>query len=132
MGASNEVRSAGALSGIRGASGGVLAKNLLKKKKTNRGIIMGMAVIHISEAEAARDFAALLARVRAGAEVVIDDGPHTAVVLCVAAERPVRLLSESLRLAKEHGSTVTLDGGFAHDLEAVINSHPEPLKSSWD
>ena len=30
---------------------------------------MIMAVIHISEAEAARDFTALLARVRAGAEV---------------------------------------------------------------
>jgi antitoxin (DNA-binding transcriptional repressor) of toxin-antitoxin stability system len=93
---------------------------------------MGMAVIHISEAEAARDFAGLLARVRAGAEVVIDDDASPAVVLRVAAELPVRRLSESLRLAKEHGSTVTLDGGFAHDLEAAINSHPEPLKSSWD
>ncbi|MGB8535302.1 MAG: hypothetical protein WCD57_02735 [Acidobacteriaceae bacterium] len=93
---------------------------------------MAMAVIHISEAEAARDFAALLARVRAGAEVVIDDDASPAVVLRVAAERRVRRLSESLRLAKEHGSTVTLDGGFAIDLEAAINSHPEPLKSSWD
>lgn len=93
---------------------------------------MTMAVIHISEAEAARDFAALLARVRAGAEVVIDDDASPAVVLRVAAGRPVRRLSESLRLAKEHGSTVTLDGGFAADLEAVVNSHPEPLESSWD
>jgi hypothetical protein len=91
-----------------------------------------MAVIHISEAEAARDFAGLLARVRAGAEVVIDDDVSPSVVLRVATERPVRLLSESLRLAKEHGSTTTLDAGFATDLEAVINSHPEPLKSSWD
>jgi antitoxin (DNA-binding transcriptional repressor) of toxin-antitoxin stability system len=93
---------------------------------------MMMAVIHISEAEAARDFAALLARVRAGAEIVIDDDASAAVVLRVADERPVRRLSESLRLAKEHGSTVTLDGGFAADLEAVVNSHPEPLESSWD
>jgi hypothetical protein len=62
-----------------------------------------MAVIHISEAEAARDFAGLLARVRAGAEVVIDDDASAAVMLRVAAERPVRRLSESLRLAKEHG-----------------------------
>ncbi len=37
-------------------------------------IIMAMAVIHISEAEAARDFAGLMARVRAGAEVVIENG----------------------------------------------------------
>ena len=93
---------------------------------------MRMAVIHISEAEAARDFAGLLARVRAGTEVVIEDDAHTAVVMRVAAERPIRRLSESLRLAKEHDSTATLDGGFAADLEATINSNPEPLKSSWD
>jgi len=33
-----------------------------------------MAVIRISEADAARDFAGLMARVRAGVEVVIEDG----------------------------------------------------------
>lgn len=91
-----------------------------------------MAVIHISEAEAARDLAAVLARVRAGAEVIIDDDTSPAVVLRIADERPVRRLSDSLRLAKEHGSTVTLDDGFARDLEAVIDSHGEPLRSSWD
>ena len=92
-----------------------------------------MAVIHISEAEAARDFAALLARVRAGAEIVIDNDVSSSVVLRVASERPVRRLSESLRMAREHGSTATLDGGFAADLEAVvINSHPEPLENVWD
>jgi hypothetical protein len=32
-------------------------------------------------------------------------------------------------LSKEHGSTVTLDGGFARDLEAVVDSHPEPRKT---
>ncbi len=91
-----------------------------------------MAVIHTSEAEAARDFAGLMARVRAGAEVVIDNDASPSVVLRVAVERPVRRLSESLRMAKEHGSTVTLDGGFAADLEAAINSHPEPLENVWD
>jgi hypothetical protein len=49
------------------------------------------------------------------------------VVLRADAERPLRRLSESLRMAKEHGSTATLDGGFAHDLEAVVNSRvPHP------
>ena len=74
----------------------------------------------------------LLARVRAGAEIVIEDGDAPAVVLRAAVERPVRRLSESLRMAKEHGSTATLDGDFAHDLEAVVNSHPEPLENVWD
>jgi len=35
---------------------------------------MAKDVIHISEAEAASDFAALMARVRAGAEVIIENG----------------------------------------------------------
>ncbi len=90
-----------------------------------------MATIHITEAEAIRDIAGLLARVRAGAEIVIEDAASPAIVLRTAAERPLRRLSESLRLAKEHGSTVTLDGGFAADLEAVVNSHPEPLENPW-
>jgi hypothetical protein len=53
------------------------------------------------------------------------------VVLRTAVEPSVRRLSESLRLATEHGSKVTLDGGFARDLEAVVNSHPEPLGNPW-
>lgn len=43
------------------------------------------------------------------------------------AEAHVQLLSESLRLAREHGSTATLDAGFARDVEAAIESHREPL-----
>jgi antitoxin (DNA-binding transcriptional repressor) of toxin-antitoxin stability system len=92
-----------------------------------------MAVIHISEADAARDFASLLARVRAGEEVRI--GPEAApVAVLKPADGPhIRTLSESLRLLKERGSTVTLDGGFEQDLEDVIASHPEPLNPpEWD
>jgi antitoxin (DNA-binding transcriptional repressor) of toxin-antitoxin stability system len=91
-----------------------------------------MATVHISEADAYRDFAGMLARVRAGVEVVIEDAASPAVVLRTAVERPLRRLSESLRLAKEHGSKVTLDGGFARDLEAVVDSHPEALENLWD
>jgi prevent-host-death family protein len=91
-----------------------------------------MATVHISETEAAANFTELMARVRAGVEVVIENNDSPAVVLRVAAEKPLRRLSESLRLAREHGSTITLDGGFATDLEAVIDSHPEPLENLWD
>jgi prevent-host-death family protein len=87
---------------------------------------MPKEVIHISEAEAANDFASLLKHVRAGAEIVIEhDSRPVAVVRPV--EPSVRLLSESLRLAKEHGSTATLDGDFGADLEAIVNSHRKPL-----
>jgi antitoxin (DNA-binding transcriptional repressor) of toxin-antitoxin stability system len=95
-------------------------------------VTMVKEVIHISEAEAANDFATLLARVRAGAEVVIENGARP-VAIVRPAEPHVRLLSESLRLAKEHGSTATLDPDFAKDVEAAIESHREPLNPpAWD
>jgi antitoxin (DNA-binding transcriptional repressor) of toxin-antitoxin stability system len=95
-------------------------------------MIKTMATIHIPEAEAARDFAAIMARARAGTEIVIEGDEYPAVVLHAAEERPLRRLTESLRIARAHGSRVTLDGGFAKDLEAVIESHPEPLNNPWD
>jgi len=42
---------------------------------------MGNRVIHISDAEAASDFASLLDRVRAGEEVVIEHDTHPVAVL---------------------------------------------------
>lgn len=89
-------------------------------------LAMARNVIHISEAEATSDFAGVLARVRAGAEIVIGDKAR-AVAVVRPAEPHVRWLSESLRLAKEHASSATLDKDFSHDLEEVINSHREPL-----
>ena len=89
-------------------------------------------VIHISEAEAARDFGKLLERVRAGAEVVIESG-KLPVAVVRPAEPHIRLLSESLRLAREHASTATMDADFARDVEAAIESHREPLNPpTWD
>jgi antitoxin (DNA-binding transcriptional repressor) of toxin-antitoxin stability system len=93
---------------------------------------MGKHVIHISEAEVAKDFAAVMSKVRAGAEVVIEKDARPAAV--VKAPEPVlRMLSESLRLARERGSTATLDEGFGKDVEEFIESHREPLDSpEWD
>jgi antitoxin (DNA-binding transcriptional repressor) of toxin-antitoxin stability system len=93
-------------------------------------------VIHISEKEAASDFPSLLARVRAGVEVVIEhDSQPVAVVHPVPPAR--RTISESIALAKAHaeklGYTPTLDADFAADLEAVISSHREPLNPpAWE
>jgi antitoxin (DNA-binding transcriptional repressor) of toxin-antitoxin stability system len=47
---------------------------------------MAKEVIHISEAEAASNFADVLARVRAGAEIVIDG--HEPVVVAVRPSKP--------------------------------------------
>jgi antitoxin (DNA-binding transcriptional repressor) of toxin-antitoxin stability system len=94
-----------------------------------------MATIHISEAEAARDFAGLLARVRAGVEVVIDDA-SPAVKLSIVDERPGRLLSESLALAEAHakelGYEPVMDAEFAADMEEIIRSRKPRDTSAWD
>jgi antitoxin (DNA-binding transcriptional repressor) of toxin-antitoxin stability system len=56
-------------------------------------------VIRISEAEAASDFAGLLARVRAGAEVVIESGNLAVAVIHALAPTPdhLRVHSASAR-----------------------------------
>jgi antitoxin (DNA-binding transcriptional repressor) of toxin-antitoxin stability system len=96
--------------------------------------VMAKNVIHISEAEAATtNVEALLVHVRAGAEVVIENGVRPVAVLRSAESHPGCLLSESVALAEDHGSTVTLDGDFGRDLEAVVQSHLEPLNPpAWD
>jgi antitoxin (DNA-binding transcriptional repressor) of toxin-antitoxin stability system len=95
---------------------------------------MAKDIIHISEAEAATtNVASLLVHVRAGAEVVIENGMRPVAVLRSAEPHPGRLLSESIALAEAHGSTATLDEGFGRDLEEIINSHREPMNPpAWD
>jgi antitoxin (DNA-binding transcriptional repressor) of toxin-antitoxin stability system len=92
---------------------------------------MADRVIHISEAEAASDFAGLLARVRAGAEVVIENGKlPVAVVHAPLPER--RTIAECIALLPEN-SSATIDADFAKDVEAAVNSHPEPLTPpTWE
>jgi len=61
-----------------------------------------MATIHITESEAARDFPALLAKVRVGAEIVIENGTQPAAML--RSEFPARrTISECIALARRHG-----------------------------
>jgi antitoxin (DNA-binding transcriptional repressor) of toxin-antitoxin stability system len=85
-----------------------------------------METIHISEAEAAANFAGLMARARAGAEVFIEDATSAVVVLRVAAEPRGRLLSESIALAKKHalelGYEPVMDAEFAADMEEIIRN----------
>jgi antitoxin (DNA-binding transcriptional repressor) of toxin-antitoxin stability system len=92
---------------------------------------MAEPVIHISEAEATSDFATLLARVRAGAEVIIEhDSQPVAVMHPMPSAR--RTISECIALLPED-STATVDPDFAKDVEAAIKGHREPLASlTWD
>ena len=94
---------------------------------------MADRVIHISEADAASNFADLLARVRAGAEVVIEtERGKVPVAVIHAPAPPHRTISECITLLPED-STAVMDADFAKDIEAAVESHREPLAPpAWD
>jgi antitoxin (DNA-binding transcriptional repressor) of toxin-antitoxin stability system len=100
---------------------------------------MEKRVIHISEAEAASNFADVLARVRAGAEIVIE-GREPIVVIRAGEVRaePVRgrLLSECIALAKAHeeetGKAPVLDPDFAADLEEIVKNRKPWNPPAWE
>jgi antitoxin (DNA-binding transcriptional repressor) of toxin-antitoxin stability system len=85
-----------------------------------------MATIHISGADAARDFAGLMAKVRAGAEVVIEDGTYPPAVLRSAVPAP-RTITESIEIARklrlETGESPVLDADFAEDVAEIHRGH---------
>jgi antitoxin (DNA-binding transcriptional repressor) of toxin-antitoxin stability system len=93
-------------------------------------MISHMATIHISAAEAARDFPALLAHVRAGAEVIIEDGSLTVAVLHTPAP-PRRSIEECIALLPAD-SSATIDEDFARDVAEAV-ARREPLNPpAWD
>jgi antitoxin (DNA-binding transcriptional repressor) of toxin-antitoxin stability system len=95
-------------------------------------LTMGKHVIHISEEEAAvTNVATLLAHVRAGSEVIIENGVRPVAVLHPAEPVP-RTISECIALLPED-STATVDPDFARDVAAAVEAHREPLNPpTWD
>jgi antitoxin (DNA-binding transcriptional repressor) of toxin-antitoxin stability system len=92
---------------------------------------MRKRVIHISEAEAAGKFASLMERVRAGAEVVIENEARPVAILH-SAEPMRRTISGCIALLPED-SAATIDPDFAKDVEAAVESHREPVNPpAWD
>jgi antitoxin (DNA-binding transcriptional repressor) of toxin-antitoxin stability system len=97
--------------------------------------LMSKDVIRISELEAASDFASLMARVRAGAEVVIETGGRPVAVLHAAA--PVRRSnSDCIALAKAHeeetGKAPVLDADFAKDVEEILSHRKLWNPPTWE
>ena len=81
-------------------------------------------MIHITEAEAARDLPAMLAKVRAGAEIVIENGTLPAAIF--RSGFPARrTISECVELARKHeqetAEAPVLDAGFADDMEGILH-----------
>ncbi len=95
-----------------------------------------MAAIHVSEADAVRDFASLMAHVRAGGEVIIENGSTPVAVLRnPPTPVPTRTLSETIARMKASseklGYTPTMDAEFAADMEEII-ANRKPRQSGWD
>jgi antitoxin (DNA-binding transcriptional repressor) of toxin-antitoxin stability system len=92
---------------------------------------MSKTVIHVSDVEAANDFGSVLARVRAGADVVIEhDATPIAVVRPAVPTR--RTIADCIALLPRD-STGTVDQDFASDVAAAVNSHPESLTPpAWE
>ncbi|MGA3028119.1 MAG: hypothetical protein ABSF98_25495 [Bryobacteraceae bacterium] len=94
-------------------------------------MIEGMAVLHISEAELARDLSAVLEKVRQGAEVVVEQG-YQPVAIISPVKGPGRPIDECIALARAHGSGATLDEDYARDLEEIL-AQRKPLDTpAWD
>ncbi|MGB8259726.1 MAG: hypothetical protein WCE75_05230 [Terracidiphilus sp.] len=92
-----------------------------------------MATVHIPEADALRNFAEVMAHVRAGSEVIIEKDALAVAVVKPPASGPGLLLSEAIALAEARGSGIALDGGFEQDVLAAIEAHREPLDPpAWD
>jgi antitoxin (DNA-binding transcriptional repressor) of toxin-antitoxin stability system len=97
---------------------------------------MAKHVIHFSEKEAsATSVATLLAHVRAGAEVVIENGNRPVAVLH-AAEPVRRTISDCIALAKTHeeetGKAPVLDADFAEDVEEILGKRKPWNPPAWD
>jgi antitoxin (DNA-binding transcriptional repressor) of toxin-antitoxin stability system len=86
---------------------------------------MSEPVLHISDVDADRDLGSLLAKVQAGAEVIIEHDAQPVAVLH-APEPKRRRLSECLELLPKD-STALIDADFARDVEAAVQSHNQPL-----
>jgi antitoxin (DNA-binding transcriptional repressor) of toxin-antitoxin stability system len=93
-------------------------------------------VIHISEFEAASDFALVMTRVREGAEVIIERDAKPVAVVRPAETVRGRPISESIALAEVHAKEVgdepTMDSDFAADLEEIIKSRKPRNVLTWE
>ena len=94
-------------------------------------MIGSMMQVHMTEAEAAHDFHAVLARVREGAEVVIEEG-YRRIATIRPVEGPGREIDDCIALLGARNSSATLDEDFAQDLAAII-AERKPLDSgAWE
>jgi antitoxin (DNA-binding transcriptional repressor) of toxin-antitoxin stability system len=92
--------------------------------------------VRITEAELTRDIHAVLAKVQAGAEVIVEQD-HRAVAVITTPPGPGRKIGECIARAKAYeeklGYAPVPDPDFAKDVQAGVDENREPLNPpSWD
>jgi len=98
-------------------------------------MIASVKPLHISEADAVRDLAAILQLVQAGIEVVIErDALAFAIIRAPMPAR--RTISECIALAEAHekeaGLAPELDPDFAADMEEIVRNRKPWNPPTWD
>ena len=99
-------------------------------------MIMDMGTLRITEAELARDVHAVLSKVQAGVEIIVEQD-HRPVAVIKTPQGSGRKISECIALAKAYEEKLddapVPDPDFAKDVQAAIDAHREPLNPpSWD
>jgi antitoxin (DNA-binding transcriptional repressor) of toxin-antitoxin stability system len=95
-------------------------------------MIGSMAVLHISEAELARDLHAVLEQVRQGGEVVVEQDNRPVAIMKPATAK-ARTMSEIIAAMEAAGACGIVDEDFARDVEEGIAGRNEPWNPpSWD
>jgi antitoxin (DNA-binding transcriptional repressor) of toxin-antitoxin stability system len=79
----------------------------------------------MTEAEVVNDIAAVLAKVRQGVEVVVEQD-HRTVALITPPKPAGRKISEVIAELKTRGSKAVIDDDFARDMEEGIKAHRQP------
>jgi antitoxin (DNA-binding transcriptional repressor) of toxin-antitoxin stability system len=89
-----------------------------------------MTQLHMTEAEAARDFHAVLEHVRAGVEIVIERDLHPVAVIRTPP-RTERSMDEAIAIAEAFeaklGYSPLPDPDFSRHVQEAIESHREAL-----
>jgi len=95
-------------------------------------MIVGMVTVHMTEAEVVKDIVAVLAKVRQGVEIVVEQD-HRTVAFIKPPKPGGRMISEVIADLKTRGSNAVIDDDFARDIEEGIKTYQQPWKPpTWD
>ena len=95
-------------------------------------MIEGMATVHMTETDVARDLHAVLAKVQQGVEVVVEQDRRPVAVIRPALPKG-RLLSECIALAEARGTTTIPDEGFMKDVaEGIAERSKQWNPPTWE